>query len=335
MRLGRFMEARARVRNPAMVLWRRALLRFVSSPAQATLVTWMANSGVGTDETLKKGSLPLPVNFYSPVPDIDDLRRRRIWERRSSLEGIAFQPKAQVEFMRRLGRAFGGECAWPPDPTGNDADFYTENSSFSFACAAGTHCVIRDRKPKSVMEIGSGMSSLIISAALQANEATGAARAAYTVIDPYPSPRLTTLPGTPATVVQRRVEEVEVGLFDQLGDGDVLFVDSGHVVRIGGDVNFLILDVLPRLRPGVVVHFHDISLPFEYDEVYLTNPTFRMLWTEAYLLQAFLAHNAAYKVLLAMAFLEHDHQDVFREAFPRFDPTVHKLKSSSFWIARR
>ena len=295
----------------------------------------MANSGAGTNAALKRGSLPLPVNYYSPVPNIEDLQRRRVWDRRSALAGIDFRPDAQVAYLAKLGQAFGTECTWPPSPTSNPADFFTENNTFSFACAAGTHCIIRERQPRRVIEIGSGMSSLIISAALRGNDPEGANPTDYTIVDPYPSPRLRTLPGTPATVIDRRVEDVDPTMFDQLESGDVLFVDSGHVVRTGGDVNFLILDVLPRLKPGVVVHFHDIALPFEYPEVYFTKPEFRVFWTEAYLLQAFLAHNDSFEILLAMAHLEHDHQDVFRQAFPRFDPDKHRLTSGSFWIARR
>jgi hypothetical protein len=314
----------------------KAVLRpFVSNPLQAGLVTWMARSGAGTDACLKKGSLPLPVHFYSPVPDLDDLKRRDVWDRRSEMPGVEFRPEAQVAYLLELGERYGRECAWSPQPTGDPSEFYTENQSFSFGCAAAAHGIIRDRKPKHLIEIGSGMSSIVLSAALSLNEADGAQPANYTVIDPYPSPCLGTLPGTPPKVIAERVEVVDVSLFEQLERGDILFIDSGHVVRIGGDVNFLFLDVLPRLKPGVVVHVHDIGLPYEYPRVYLTNPAFRMLWTEAYLLQAFLAFNSQFEVLLGMAYLMHDRPESIRLAFPLFDPAVHQSMSGSFWIARR
>jgi hypothetical protein len=92
--------------------------------------------------------------------------------------------------------------------------------------------------------------------------------------------------------------------------------------------------VLPRLRPGVIIHFHDIDLPYEYREVYLTNPSFRMLWTESYLLQAFVACNKEYEVLLGMKYLMHDEEAAFKAAFPIHDPTLHLSKSGSFWIQR-
>jgi hypothetical protein len=127
---------------------------------------------------------------------------------------------------------------------------------------------------------------------------------------------------------------LDMKCFDQLGNGDILFIDSGHVVRTGGDVNYLIVDVLPRLASGVIIHFHDINLPRDYPKVYATNPKFRMFWTEAYLLQAFLSCNSQFEIILPMAFLMENHMDRFRTAFPLFDPEMHKHRSGSFWIRR-
>jgi hypothetical protein len=105
-------------------------------------------------------------------------------------------------------------------------------------------------------------------------------------------------------------------------------------VRTGGDVNFLFLEVIPRLSPGVIIHVHDVPLPGEYPEVHFTNPRFRMFWTEAWLLQAFLCFNNAFEVLLAMGYLMENHLDAIQAAFPHFDPQVHRLRSSSFWMRR-
>jgi len=308
--------------------------RFARTAIQAELVTWMAQSGVGTDRTLEKGSLPLPVHFYSPVPDLTDLQERGIWEKKSSLAGVDFRPEAQVACLLELGRKFGDECDWPATTTYDPSAFYTENASFSFGCAAALHCMIREHQPRRVIEVGSGMSSLVIAAALARNEADGGPPATYVVMDPYPSSNLGHLARSPE-VIPARAEEQPFDRFEQLESGDILFIDSGHTVRIGGDVNFLILDVLPRLKPGVIVHFHDISLPYEYARVYLTNPQFRMLWTEAYLLQAFLAHNSDFEVVLALEYLMKDQLPSFRRAFVHYDPAAHKAISSSFWMARR
>lgn len=301
----------------------------------APIISFMARTGEGTDACLRWNCLPLPVPFHSPVPDLADLERRKVWDCRTDLVGIDFRPDAQTALLGKLGQEFGSECDWPPNPTSDCYQFYTENASFSYGCAASTHCILRHFKPRHVVEIGSGNSSLVISAALFLNAAdTTAKDAEYTIVDPYPRPIIKE--GLPKLrrLVNERVELLDVDFFDRLGENDVLFIDSSHAVRIGGDVNYLILDVLPRLAPGVIVHFHDIALPYEYPKVYATNPHFRMFWTEAYLLQAFLCLNSQFEVLLAMSYLMTERKEAFGSAFPPYDPAKYLLGSGRFWIRR-
>jgi hypothetical protein len=125
------------------------------------------------------------------------------------------------------------------------------------------------------------------------------------------------------------VQEVELELFQQLGAGDVLFIDSSHVVKTGGDVNYLYLEVLPRLRPGVVVHVHDIFLPGEYRKDWVTEE-FRF-WTEQYLLQAFLAFNSEFEVLLCNSYLGRYHRPALQNVFPK----APWWGGGSFWMQRR
>jgi hypothetical protein len=299
----------------------------------APAVRRMAETGSGTDACLEQGCLPMRVHYYSPVPDITDLRARRVWARRTPMAGIDMREAHQLALLAELGRDFGGECRWPHDPGRDEGEFYTDNSSFSYGCAAATHALIRRFQPRRVIEVGSGFSSRVIAAALRMNEKDSGQQAEYTVVDPFPGEALERLPGV-GRVLRERVELLEANLFQALGENDILFVDSGHTVRAGGDVNFLVLDLLPVLTPGVIVHFHDIALPYEYAEVYFTNPQFRVFWTEAYLLQAFLCHNAAYEILLAMNFLMREHAAAFRSAWPHYDPGVHRFPSHSFWIRR-
>ena len=303
----------------------------------APAVRQMAETGNGTDACLELGCLPMRVHYYSPVPDIADLRARRAWDRRSPLAGIDMREGQQLALLAELGRRFGSECRWPHEPSGGQSggqtDFHTDNTSFSYGCAAATHGLIRKLRPRHVIEVGSGFSSRVIAAALRRNEKESGERAEYTVVDPFPGGSLDRLPGV-GRVLRQRVELLDTDVFRSLRVNDILFVDSGHTVRTGGDVNFLVLDVLPVLAPGVVVHFHDIPLPYEYAEVYFTNPRFRMFWTESYLLQAFLCHNTAYEILLAMNFLMRDHAAAFKSAWPHYDPAVHRFPSHSFWITR-
>lgn len=307
----------------------------IAAPLLAPLFSRVARTGTGSDACLRLGFLPLPVHYYSPVPDIRDLERRRFWERRSELAGVAFRPEAQLSWLARLGGDHGRECTWAAHGTGTPGEFYTENSTFSYGCAASTHVVLRHFQPKKVIEIGSGFSSMVISEALRKNgrDITGHPPE-YTIVDPYPGGGTGSWVPAEAHLIRQRVELLDISFFETLSQNDVLFIDSGHTVRTGGDVNFLYLEVLPRLKSGVVIHVHDVPLPGDYPEIYFTNPRFRMFWTETYLLQAFLCFNSAFEILLAMGYLMDDHMEAFKAAFPHFDPHVHQLRSSSFWMRR-
>jgi hypothetical protein len=293
----------------------------------------MAETGDETDRCLKEGFLPITVHYYSPIPDISELEPREIWNRKSELVGIDFHVEKQVEMLLELGRKYGDECDWPSQPSAQSANFYTENGSFSFGCAAALHSIVRNYKPKRVIEVGSGNSSLVLSSALARNKADGV-DVEYTIIDPYsPWRSKQDLPEL-TRVISEKVELTEVDRFLTLQENDILFIDSGHTVRTGGDVNFLFLDVIPRLAPGAIIHVHDIGLPYEYPKTYFTNPAFRVFWTEAYILQAFLSCNPQFDVMLAMHYLMANHRDKFREAFAHNNPALHLATSGSFWMRR-
>jgi len=297
----------------------------------AILVAHMARTGEGTDLCYEAGALPLPVHFYSPVPDLADLDRREVWTRRSPLRGIDMRLEGQKALLREMAGAFARECTWEEHPGPDPTRFHWRNGSFSFQCASQLLYFIRHFQPRRVIEIGSGMSSRVIAQALRANEAATGRRCDYQIVDPFPAFEPEALPPL-SRLHRQRVEELDPSFFEGLGENDLLFIDSGHTVRIGGDVNFLFLDVLPILAPGVLVHVHDIGLPFEYPRVYYTNPAFRMLWTEAYLLQAFLMFNGAWEVLASVAYLTAQAPEVLDEVFPGNPSDV---GSGSFWMRRK
>ena len=326
------------VRNDINRMARRLLLDSPLSPSLYRLMAKVfrvtAYSGQGSDACLREGYLPVPVHFYSPIPDIADLQARNVWDVRTAMIGIDFREPAQEELLARLGAAYGGECLWPFEPPGDPAQFYLDNQSFSFGCAASTYCLIRQHQPRSVIEIGSGLSSRVISAALRRNQAERGVSGLHVIVDPY-ADKVLEGDAFPATeVVAQRVELLDPSFFSTLREGDVLFIDSGHSVRIGGDVNFLFLEVLPRLAPGVIVHVHDIALPFEYSKAYATTASFRQFWTEQYLLQAFLCFNREFEVMLGMNWLMVERMELVRAAFPHYDPAVHPFLSGSFWMRR-
>ena len=104
------------------------------------------------------------------------------------------------------------------------------------------------------------------------------------------------------------------------------------MVRTGSDVNYAILDILPILDNGVIIHFHDIPMPYEYNKIYFTNSNFRVFWTESYLLQAFLINNNKVEIIAALKYLMTEQIDLFSHVFKHYDSFKHKLISESFWM---
>lgn len=293
--------------------------------------TW-SKSGKNSDECLNNGFLLVPVHFYQPIPDIKDLERRKIWDKVSGLLGIDFEPKKYLNTIKELGSKFAKECDWPNDPTDNPNDFYLNNSCFSYGCASALHCMIREYKPKRIIEIGSGNSSKIIRDAIALNEKNSKKCVEYTIIDPYS--KLNKKSFTKNTkIIKEKVEELDPKFFKSLQKNDILFIDSSHVCKIGSDVNFEILEVLPILNKGVIIHFHDVHLPYEYSKIYATNPKFRMFWTEAYLLQAFLSCNRDFEITLPMTYVQTVFDKDFRKAFPSSNK-AQNYGSGSFWIRK-
>ena len=287
-----------------------------------------ARGGVPWDAFDARGILPIPLHYYHPYPQAATLQAGGFWDRVSELPGVRIDVPACLERLRGLGREFGAECTWPQDP---GRGYYETNPVFGFSSAAVAHAMIRHYKPRCVIEVGSGNSTRILGAALERNQAESGAESSLVSIEPNPGPILS---GEIPELVERisqPVEQVPFSLFQRLGPGDLLFIDSSHIIRYGSDVIFLYLEVLPRLRPGVVVHVHDIHLPWAYPREYFEQH--RWVWNEQYLLQALLAGGGTFRVLLPCWWIHRTHDDVFREAFPHYDPAIHR-PGSSYWMER-
>jgi hypothetical protein len=157
----------------------------------------------------------------------------------------------------------------------------------------------------------------------------------HTIIDPYPPDYIIERKIDYTRLIKKRVEETKEEIFEGLGANDLLFIDSSHSVKIGGDVNYLYLEIFPKLRSGVIIHIHDINLPGEYPIAYATSENFRQFWTEQYLLQSFLIYNNQFEVLLGLSYLMTDRLNIFKKAFTHYNPRIHKAISGGFWIRRK
>jgi hypothetical protein len=205
--------------------------------------------------------------------------------------------------------------------------FFLDNPLYSRVDADLLYGILRWAKPKRMIELGSGFSTLVASRALTVNAEQGS-ECEYNVYDPYPSTLFEHGAPSPATLVDTGAAELPLETFEVLEAGDVLFVDTTHTVKIGGDVDHLINSVLPRIRPGVLVHFHDIFLPWEYPREWIEDA--RYFWAEQYLLQAFLAFNPRFEVLCAAHALTRSATERMRVAIPGYE--AGRGTVGAFWL---
>jgi Methyltransferase domain len=264
-----------------------------------------------------------PVHFYSPIPDTAHLGDD-IWGRESDLVGVDMNDEMQLHLVSEIFPQFRDEYeALLSAPSEDPSQFYLGNGLFDGTDALVLYCMLRHLKPRRVIEVGAGFSTRLAAQAALANGSTE-----LVCVDPFPDPVLQEgIPGLTA-LIPSRVEELPLDFFLDLNESDVLFIDSSHVARTGGDVTFLFLEVAPRLQPGVVVQVHGVFLPFEYSRDWVIDAL--RFWNEQHVLQAFLAFNSAFRVLVANSYVNARYPDILRSTFP----TSPWWGGGSFWFQR-
>ncbi len=272
----------------------------------------------------------VPGHYYSPIPDYKEvLSKSQASFDSDAMErsGIDLKEDAQLELVDVFSKYYS-DVPFSYRPGGNTRYYYA-NAWFSSADAIALYSILRHYRPKSVVEIGSGFSS---AAMLDINDMFLDKKTHFTFIEPRPQ-RLFDLfnqeDRNKYVVLQKRVQDVSLGVFRALSANDILFVDSSHVVKIGSDVAHIFFAILPVLRPGVIVHFHDIFWPFDYPKEWLLALPYSRVWNEAYFLRAFLQFNAEFEIMYFNSFLAERHTDVVREKIP-----LGLNEPSSLWLKR-
>ncbi len=258
------------------------------------------------------GVFPIHRHYYEPQFDHRVLRRPLSEER--SLPGIDWNEKGQMALLELF--RFGAELEGLSVDRREPPEFHFNNGTFESGDAEFLYQWIRLRKPRRIIEIGSGYSTLMAARAVRRNAADDTGYTCrHVCIEPYEMPWLEKVG---VEVIRRRVEDVGLGVFGELESGDLLFIDSSHMIRPQGDVLFEFLEVLPTLRRGVVVHVHDIFTPRDYmREMVIEQVRF---WNEQYLLEAFLSGNRAWRVLGAVNLLKHRHYEALKATCPYLTP---------------
>lgn len=269
-----------------------------------------------------------PGHFYSPIPSLPEvkLREKEIFERKEKeIPGINLNEEGQLHLLHKLSRYYA-ELPFEVHKKQN-LRYCFENPFFSYADAIVLYCMIRHLLPKRIIEIGSGYSSCVI---LDTNELFLGNTVACTFIEPHPDQFLSlTRPSDRSTIqlIRKQVQDIEVNKFSELSTGDILFIDSSHVSKVGSDVNYIFFEMLPRIERGVYVHFHDIFHAFEYPKEWVYEGR---AWNEAYVLRGFLQYNNAFEIVFFNDFLAtFRRKSLFTEM-----PLCEKNTGGSIWIRR-
>jgi predicted O-methyltransferase YrrM len=208
----------------------------------------------------------------------------------------------------------------------NSEKFYVHNSNFGAGDAELYYLLIRNKKPKRIVEIGSGFSTLLSLLALEKNRVEGA-DCEITCIEPFEMPFLDSV--AVITVIRKQVETLPISLFESLEAGDILFIDSSHIIRPGDDLLFIYFQILPILQKGVLIHIHDIFTPRHYPQEWLTKKM--RFWNEQYLLEAFLYNNSGFKVLFTLNHLVKTQYNAVKKVLIHLEESS---EPSSFWMEK-
>ncbi|NQV15314.1 class I SAM-dependent methyltransferase [bacterium] len=266
-------------------------------------------------------------HFYSPIPDTKDLKNRDLWDRDAEMPGINMNEDGQLNLLLTFFANFKEEYdKFPYDKTSTPYEYYVNNDGFESVDGEILYCMICHFKPRKIFEIGSGNSTyLSAQAVLKNNKNTE-----LIIFDPYPNGTLRRgFPGLSKLEITK-IENVDLARFKELVENDILFIDSSHVLKIGSDVQYLYLEVLPRLNKGVIVHIHDIFMPAEYKKEWVLKDY--IFFTEQYLLQAFLTFNDSFEVLWAASYMHMKHPDKLEASFSSYKRN--ERWPGSFWIRK-
>jgi len=276
-----------------------------------------------------------PGHYYSPIPDVEVIRineRRIFTDTIDTLPGIELCPQQQIELLNEIKKYYN-ELPFK-DQKSVEMRYFYQNNFYTYGDAVVLFCMIRHFKPKRVIEIGSGFSSCIF---LDTNEIFFEKSISFTFIEPYPDRLFSLIKKEDIDqieLIQKPLQEIDIGIFSSLSENDILFIDSSHVSKINSDVNYIFFKILPTINSGVHIHFHDIFYPFEYLKEWVYEGRF---WNEAYLLNAFLQYNDKFQIELFSSYLYKKYCKQFLEAMPmasKISETAVPESISAMWLRK-
>jgi predicted O-methyltransferase YrrM len=269
-----------------------------------------------------------PGHFFSPIPSIDEVRlkEKEIFNSiPKKIPGVDLNEEEQINLFNKF-KEYYKEQPFEAHKKENLRYFF-ENPAYLYSDAIFLYCMIRHARPKKIIEVGSGYSSCVI---LDTNELFFSNAISCTFVDPYPELLQSLIKDSDKDrieIIPKKIQDVDMNKFSDLSSGDILFIDSTHVSKIGSDVNYVFSKLLPHIKSGVYIHFHDVFYPFEYPKEWIYEGR---AWNEAYVLRAFLQYNNRFKIVFFNTFLENFYKDKFINEMP----LCMKNPGGSIWIEK-
>ncbi len=300
----------------------------------------VANMKIAKKIFIKVGIYPIKDHYYEPLFNpahlYKSLREDRV------LPWIDFNVKEQLNMLKNFN--YNDELIKIPMDK-NDKNsiqsqkeysfFYYNNYHFEYGDSEYLYNTIRFLKPKQIIEVGCGYSTLLMLEAIKQNKQENPNYQCKQVcIEPYEKPWLEELD---IKITRERLEKLDSSIFNTLEKNDILFIDSSHIIRAQGDVLLIYLTILPMLKKGVYVHIHDIFTPKDYLDNWILEHHYPF-WNEQYLVEAFLGMNKEYKIIGALNFLKHNYFKELSEKCPTLKQVPHdepRSEPRSLWIVRK
>lgn len=257
-----------------------------------------------------------PGHYYSPIPNLDEIKKRKsqIFNTNKEPKEINLRKEEQFALLCQFANYYSDMPYDFVNARQTNTRYQVNNDWYKYSDAVMLYSILRHFKPARIIEAGSGYSSAIM---LDVNERFLNSTASITFIDPYPE-RLLSLLNDEDTkrhqVIKAIVQETDPVIFTKLERNDILFIDSSHISKTGSDVNYFLFEIFPLLKPGVIIHFHDIFYPFELPEKWVMDK--KWFWNENYILRAFLTNNSNYEIINFNTYLHIAYHDWLQENMP-------------------
>lgn len=306
-------------------------------PAEAAAAVDPVDQAIATlratpfEEVQRRGFHFQPREYYTALNDLVFLEENRdLWHDRGMPLGVDWDLEAQLALVRRLAPLMLelGDVpdAMPPGPP----SYHWKNDFWNGADALVQYSLLRDAKPRRVVEVGCGWSSLLMARALGRNEEEGAPQTVVDQVEPYARKELLRALPEHWDLHETMLQRAPLELFEALGEGDVCFYDGSHVSRAGSDVNWFFFEVVPRLAPGVIIHVHDIFWPTDYPDEWIVDRG--QTWNEQYVFQAFLMYNREFEPVICNSAVFRAYPAEMSELLGSLPTT---LIGGSVWMRRR